>query len=80
MDSPHDALDEAGHRDGYVFSELPIQYPKLIVDLIISGPLQDKKIEAQKTLTTDYILGPPFARVSQRKGGKGRTFILIRMF
>lgn len=39
MNSPHEALDEAGHIDGHLFTKLPILYPKLIVKLFISRPL-----------------------------------------
>ena len=49
VDPPHDALDEAGHRDGHESSELPIKYPKFIVELFIPGPLQQKKKKTTKT-------------------------------
>jgi len=42
MDSPHNALDEALHRYGYLFIELPILYPKLVLEPFITGPLQEK--------------------------------------
>jgi hypothetical protein len=45
VNSPDDALDEAGHRDGHLFLESPIQYPELVLELFIPGPLQEKRQE-----------------------------------
>lgn len=48
VDPTYDALDEAGHRDRYMLPELPIKYPKLIVELFIPGPLRQRKKKPHK--------------------------------
>ena len=40
MEAPRHALDEPRHSNGHVLSELPIKYPKFIVEYIISRPLR----------------------------------------
>lgn len=43
MEAPGDALDETRHRDGYVLSKLPIEYPEFVVERFISRPLRDTR-------------------------------------
>lgn len=49
MNPLYDALDEAGHLYGLLFSKPLIRYPKLVLEPFIPGPLQEK------TSTTEYI-------------------------
>ena len=46
MEAPRDALDETRHSDGHVLSELPIKYPKFVVERFITRPLKTHFIPA----------------------------------
>lgn len=64
MNPLYDALDEAGHLYGLLFSKPLIRYPKLVLEPFIPGPLQEKH-QQPNTYTNSFR-----ARVSQERVGE----------
>ena len=80
VESPGDAFHDAEHRDRRVCPELPVHYPKLVVERFISRPLRDMgKNEKQKDCENrkkekspeGRINGLSLAAHASQKRGKG---------
>ena len=67
MESPREALDHAEHRDGRVCPELPVHYPKLVVERFVSRPLRDRGNKENEERINGLSLA---ARLSQRGEGE----------
>ena len=75
MESPREALDHAEHRDRRVCPELPVHYPKLVVERFVSRPLRDRGSKGvakkKKKENEERINGLSLAaRLSQRGEGE----------
>jgi hypothetical protein len=68
VNPPYDALDEAGHLYGYLFSEPLIRYPKLVLEPFIPGPLQEKREKKFKKINNRIHTLTLSERASRRRG------------